>query len=59
MRELQAHDRRRETAEGEKDERRDDVATPDNLVVDTGEAADEAGRRAPGLGETRAQLRIA
>jgi hypothetical protein len=46
---LRPHPERHQAGEGEQQERRDDVAHADALVVDGGEEPDQAGRVLPGL----------
>jgi hypothetical protein len=57
-RQLQPHSDGGKPAQEEEDEDGDDVAPADHLVVDAREAPDQAGSRAPGLGEATAQLGI-
>ena len=44
---LQPHDQRLDSAQGQKGERRDDVANADLFVIDGGEEALDAGRCLP------------
>ena len=56
-RELQPHQQRQHAAEREEDQRGDDVAAADLLVVDGREPADESRRPAPGALEPSGELR--
>ena len=58
-RELQAHHRGKRAAEHKKDERGEEIAPADDLVVDGREPADQARGRAPGAGKARVELGIA
>ena len=47
LRELRAHHRRLEAADEQEEERRDEVALADRLVIDRGQRAEQAGARSP------------
>jgi hypothetical protein len=56
-RELKPHQQRKDSAEREEDQRGDDVAATDLLVIDGRNPTDDSGRAAPGPVQPRVELR--